>query len=140
MINKRCSMVTIRDSDCSSIFPPINHENLHIQEEEHKHQNPSSTSKELIISGWLAKICNLLGNNGAIRGLFGSAAGVAVFVIWGWLRHRRTQRESVDYLKLTIKQKDENFRRTPLLTQSSAIRSKLALASLAFLSTSSIAS
>ncbi|KAK0587048.1 hypothetical protein LWI29_016569 [Acer saccharum] len=108
-------MVTIRDSDFSSIFPPINHENLHIQEEEHKHQNPSSTSKELIISGWLAKICNLLGNNGAIRGLFGSAAGVAVFVIWWWLRHRRTQRESVHYLKLTIKQKDEKI--TQLLHQ-----------------------
>ncbi|KAK4844965.1 hypothetical protein QYF36_026564 [Acer negundo] len=115
MINKRCSMVTIRDSDCSAIFPPINHENLHIQQEEHKHQNPSSTSKELIISGRLAKICNLLGNNGAIRGLFGSAAGVAVFVIWWWLRHRRTQRESVDYLKLTIKQKDEKI--TQLLHQ-----------------------
>ncbi|KAK2655491.1 hypothetical protein Ddye_008543 [Dipteronia dyeriana] len=119
VINTRCSMVTIRDSDCSSIFPPINHENLHIQEEERKHRNPSSISKEVIISGWLGfgrtKICNLLVNNGAIRALFGSAAGVAVFVIWWWLRHRRCQRESADYLKLIIKQKDEKI--TQLLHQ-----------------------
>ncbi|KAL5815829.1 hypothetical protein ACOSQ3_024207 [Xanthoceras sorbifolium] len=128
--SKRWSMVTIRDSlhsysnsDCS-IFPPINHENLHIQEQ-HKHQNPSSnsssplslsplsdlntqalpSSSKEVISGWLdfglealrAKIFSLFGNNGAIRrvfGSFGSAAGVAVLVMLWWLCRRIRRRRS----------------------------------------------
>lgn len=84
----------------------------------------SSNSKEAAV-GWLdsglelvrAKICSvfsLLSNDGARRGAswsFGPVAGMAVVLMWWWLcrriRRRRSQRESVEHLRLIIKEKDE---------------------------------
>lgn len=158
--SKQWSMVKIRDSlhpqfnkinDFDfSIFPPTNHENLHIpsdQDQEHHQQQPKDPSSKppsqpLFLQpsdlstqqltwcsregfiGWLgfgfevlrAKICSMIslfGQNGATRGAFWSAAGMAVFVIWWWFcrrvrqRRRLSGRESVENLKVIIREKDE---------------------------------
>ncbi|KAJ4713057.1 Formin-like protein [Melia azedarach] len=109
--SKQRSMITIRDSlpnstydDCA-VFPPVNHENLHIPSHNHtrdqqkQHHPPSdlvtrpilsSTSKQVFI-GWLDFALDIL--------------RAKICCIYSW----RSRRESVEHLKLVIKHKDEKI-------------------------------
>ncbi|XVF50077.1 hypothetical protein PTKIN_Ptkin04bG0065500 [Pterospermum kingtungense] len=146
-IKQQWSMVVIRDSlphSDHSVFPPINHENLHhqIQQQPQQHNplsvstlsppsdsagvTPSSTARG--IGEWLgigiqilrAKIVSLACyfgfRNGTIGRAFPSFRGIinvaAVVLLW-WLckrvRWRSRRKESVEQLKMIIKEKDEKI-------------------------------
>ncbi|XVE56891.1 hypothetical protein DITRI_Ditri04bG0046800 [Diplodiscus trichospermus] len=147
-IKQQWSMVVIKDSlshSDLSVFPPINHENLHhqIQQQQQQKHNPPSTSTLLLpsdasdvipsspdrrIGEWLrigfailrAKIVSLACyfgyKNGSIGMTFRSFRGVidlAAAVLFWWfckrLWRRRCRKESVEQLKMIIKEKDEKI-------------------------------
>lgn len=122
------SLVTIRDSvlhpnpnsnsNNIPVFPPVNHENLQIQDQHHQHQ-PSPVSDSNTLQSPTSnltpfhllrtRICSLFANTGFIRTLLGPSA--VLLICWWWLcrriRRRRDQRRTVEHLNLVIKQKDE---------------------------------
>ncbi|XVF09023.1 hypothetical protein REPUB_Repub07fG0054800 [Reevesia pubescens] len=147
IMQQQWSMVMIRDSlphSDLSVFPPINHENLHhqIQQQQQQHNpaskstlSPPSDASDVISSSadrgigeWLgiglqilrAKIdglaCYFGYKNGKIGRVFLSICGVfsvAAMVLFWWLckrvRRRRSRKESVELLKMIIKEKDEKI-------------------------------
>ncbi|XVF11881.1 hypothetical protein REPUB_Repub08aG0065700 [Reevesia pubescens] len=171
-IKQQWSMVMIRDSlpnSDFSVFPPINHENLHhqIQQQQQQHNPPCkspllppSDASDVIpssavrgIGEWLtiglqilrAKIVSLACYFGYEKGMIGRAfrsvrgvIGVAAVVLLCWLckrvRRRKCRKESVEHLRMIIKEKDEKIAgllnqiaqmNQVLVTRHKAIASKL---------------
>ncbi|XWS51161.1 hypothetical protein CRYUN_Cryun12cG0153600 [Craigia yunnanensis] len=146
-IKQQWSMVMIRDSlphNDFSVFPPVNHENLHHQIQQQQQQQqppfkstilPPSDASDVIpssadrgIGEWLgiglqilrAKIVSLACyfgyKNGTIGRAFRSFQGVigvaAVVLLWSLckrIRRRRCRKESMERLKMIIKEKDERI-------------------------------
>lgn len=128
---------SLRRNDLS-VFPPANHENLQISAQQNQREQKSSPKKTVVIpkelneislvsnqalTGWVdaayriwrAKINTIPTFLDAARGAFCSyypVAGIAsVVVVWWWFgaRRRSQQGESVDHLKMIIKEKDEKI-------------------------------